>query len=674
MRKGRKAILAAVAGLGMAVAIVLCLLSPWAKGYVNRHGKELTGRTVHVEKVRLNALTGRVRMMGLQVMEEDDTTLFLNIDTIDLGVRPAKLLFHKMDVRHATVAGMRARLLQDGRRFNFTSLIEHFSANDSAQGDDASARTWDIAIGGIRLSHWQVRYADKRRGNEWEIKDLSVSAPGIYLDGERHTDAGLEMRLADGGTLVTRLDYDARSNDFDLQVSLRNMAASNAKAYLSQSMGVGEVSGTLQGDLRAKGNMGRLPSARWSGTLRLTDFAMSNTQGQEMWRARLATVAVRRANLAAMDFDVDSITIEGAASRYCRYPQGSNYGAFFSQEASPQQPAPHGLHGVDAVPPEQPRGAAAPKVRVRTFAMRHSALAFCDYSLPDTLVFPLSDIAIEARNVSLEGAERARLSATLPHGGTVAMQWQGKMRDIRDDTRLTLDLRGLQLADLSPYSVAHLAHPLTHGTAAITSQTRIRDGQIVSDNSIDMFQPQAGERRRGMEGARHIPVRAALYALTDQDGRAQIDLPVRGSMDDPQFQYGKAVWKALGNLLTKVAATPMSQIGKALGIRENGLQFIAVEPTAADFTSQQYAQLHDLARIALHDSSIVIILAQQMNADAEDNLLALAEQRNVKAREYMARQGVPQNQLIVLTQPNLSNVSKVGYKIDSELRSPDEEE
>jgi hypothetical protein len=65
--------------------------------------------------------------------------------------------------------------------------------------------------------------------------------------------------------------------------------------------------------------------------------------------------------------------------------------------------------------------------------------------------------------------------------------------------------------------------------------------------------------------ATKLPVRLAIALLKDRRGVIDVDLPISGSLDDPQFKVGRAVLKVLGNLVVKAATAPFSLIASAFG-------------------------------------------------------------------------------------------------------------
>ena len=279
MKKWLKITLVIAAAIVSVLALVLLLVSPVAKSYINHHGKELIGRELHVDKLRVNALFGRVRVYNLDVYEDDGTTAFFSLDTFDVSVKLRKLIGHHLHVRHITVAGPTVRIIQNGDRFNFSSIIDHF-APDEEKPDDTTSSDWTLGFYKIRLSDGKVYYADSRRGGEWSLKHLNLRVPGVYFDGSENTDAGLALQLANGGVLRTEASMNMDNNSFDVRLDLEKIALSNARAYLADIMNVGEIGGVLNAGINVKGNLSDILRMNIAGRVGLTDVDISDTKGE----------------------------------------------------------------------------------------------------------------------------------------------------------------------------------------------------------------------------------------------------------------------------------------------------------------------------------------------------------------------------------------------------------
>jgi hypothetical protein len=95
-------------------------------------------------------------------------------------------------------------------------------------------------------------------------------------------------------------------------------------------------------------------------------------------------------------------------------------------------------------------------------------------------------------------------------------------------------------------------------------------------------------------------VKLGLAILRDRKGVIAFDLPVEGSLDDPDVKYGKLVWKAIFGLLGKIATSPFTLIGKLFGSDAGDLSHLTFAPGSTTLDGVATTKLQALAK-ALHE-------------------------------------------------------------------------
>ena len=65
------------------------------------------------------------------------------------------------------------------------------------------------------------------------------------------------------------------------------------------------------------------------------------------------------------------------------------------------------------------------------------------------------------------------------------------------------------------------------------------------------------------------PLGLVVALLEDSDGVIDIDLPIEGDVNNPDFKYGKVVWQVIGNLLTKAVTSPFRLLGAMMGLESS---------------------------------------------------------------------------------------------------------
>ena len=658
MKKAIKIILWIV-GILLAVVLLLSLLAgPIAKGVVNANGEKFVGRQMHLNHAGINLFNGHINLRGLEVYEADGTTPFAGFDTLDVRARLLKLAAKTVDIRSLVLSGLNVNVLQDGEQFNFTSMLDHFKS-DPDKEKDTTPSEWIIRLGDIRLSHAHASYHDLGRGKEWRIADMNLRVPGFVIGGKEATQAGLNLELADGGRLNLTTDYDAASNDFVANVQLTGFALRNVKEYLEDNLRIGDLAGTLDAHIKAAGNVSEVMQSHFSGNISIDGVNLTDADGNSVAAMQNLSVDITDVNIDANRFAFGTVALDGLAVNYNQWNDGNTMSRL---KAKKQQPIAKNTK-------EEPQEPNAKKpdmqLKVDNLKVSNCSLTYNDHTLPYDFSFPVTALGIEATNISSYGNNNARMRATLPGGGTLAMRWQGNINNWQAFQDLGLSIKGLDMKLLSPLILAYTGYPMEDGVFGLSSRLAINNSQLDNENKIDIFKATVGDRRKDIEPRQKIPLKAALYVLKDKDDKILIEMPVKGNVSDPEFNYMKAVWKTLGNLLVKVATSPARAVAGAMGLNEEDLEFIAVEPDQRSLTSEQYHILSALASIANSDSLIVL------NLELHTPDTSHATRLNRHVRDYLKEQGVSESKMNVRTVTAPVAGEPTGYSVSSELKLED---
>ncbi|MBS0430770.1 MAG: DUF748 domain-containing protein [Proteobacteria bacterium] len=149
---------------------------------------------------------------------------------------------------------------------------------------------------------------------------------------------------------------------------------------------------------------------------------------------------------------------------------------------------------------------------------------------------------------------------------TASLEITGKLNPLAKPLELdiTAKMRDLDLPPLSPYSVRYAGHGIERGKLSLDVNYKVApDGRLTATNNLVLNQLQFGEEVKGAPNS--LPVRLAVALLADRNGVIDVDLPLSGSLNDPQFSVGPLIWKAVLNLITKAITAPFSLLTGGLG-------------------------------------------------------------------------------------------------------------
>ncbi len=671
MKKGLR-ILLWVVGIVLALVIIVSLLAgPIAKGYVNGHGEELTGRKVHVEHVGLNLLTGTVNVRGLDVYEDDGEEVFAGFDTLDVRAHLLQIPFKVINLRHITLSGLHANIIQEGKRFNFASLIEHFSSDDSTEVEDTTPSGWVMKFYNINIRHASLNYDDMLNHKGIHLPDINLSVPGFVLGGDEGSEGGLNIGFDKGGRLNVDANYDTKESLYHVDVNLEDFSVQNLDSYLADMLRYDDLRGSVNAHITADGNVNDIMKSSIGGTVAVNGVDLTGSKGPVASFDAL-TVKVNNINLDDNSFDIGEVRLNGLKATYEQWKEYSNISLLMPKKESQGVTLQSGIEEDDDKSAEEAKGKTGKPMQLHVGSLRveDASVTYNDHTLPDEFHFPVTGLNVSADDLTTAGGNNAQVRATLPGGGHLMVRWKGDIVNWKNYQDLFLTIKGLDMRQISPWAVAYTGYPVEDGIFGLTTRLAVNNSELDNQNKIDIYKAKVGDRRKDISAEVKIPLKAALYILKDKDDKILIEMPVKGNIDNPEFNYMKVVWKTLGNLLVKVATSPARALGSALGINSDELEFMVVAPDQHGLTSEQYHILSDLSAIAQSDPRITITLTLHM--PATDDAEAAAKRNewlNEQVARYVAEQGVPEGRIVVVTgEPLTDKKAKAGYAITSEMQ------
>ena len=149
--------------------------------------------------------------------------------------------------------------------------------------------------------------------------------------------------------------------------------------------------------------------------------------------------------------------------------------------------------------------------------------------------------------------------------GTASLEISGKVNPLAEPLALDIKarVRDLDLPPLSPYAVKYAGYGIERGKMSVDVAYLVTPGgRLTASNNIVLNQLVFGDKVDG--AANSLPVKLAAALLADGDGVINLDLPVSGSINDPQFSIGSVVLKLIGNLVVKAVSSPFRLIAAAV--------------------------------------------------------------------------------------------------------------
>ena len=170
---------------------------------------------------------------------------------------------------------------------------------------------------------------------------------------------------------------------------------------------------------------------------------------------------------------------------------------------------------------------------------------------------------------------------------------KAEMSPYLGSSQVEMNFNGLPMPLVSPYMVQFAGYKVEKGKMTLGLKYTIANSQLTATNNILIDQFELGDKVENPKAV-SLPIKLAVALLKDSSGRIKIEVPVTGSLDDPQFSVGAIVTDALMNALKKVVTSPFRALGSLLG-SEKDMSLISFPAGYSALSPQQQEKLDALS-------------------------------------------------------------------------------
>jgi len=127
-------------------------------------------------------------------------------------------------------------------------------------------------------------------------------------------------------------------------------------------------------------------------------------------------------------------------------------------------------------------------------------------------------------------------------------------------TDLTMSFHNIELSTFNPYSGKFAGYNISKGKLSTDLHYLVDGRKLDAQHHIVVDQLEFGDKTESKDAV-SLPIKLAVALMKDRNGVIDLNLPVNGSLDDPQFKLGPIIWKVFVNILEKAVTAPFALLG-----------------------------------------------------------------------------------------------------------------
>ena len=236
------------------------------------------------------------------------------------------------------------------------------------------------------------------------------------------------------------------------------------------------------------------------------------------------------------------------------------------------------------------------KFSVKNFSLKNGEVDFSDASLFMPFATTISKLNGKLTDIDKKRPSSGEFQGVVGKNGFAQITAKLFPFELKQNTDIKLDFKDIDLTDITPYSGQFVGYKIKKGKLNLNLNYSVVDSKLNGSNFINFDSLTLGEKVESKDAV-NLPLSLAISILSDQNNQINIDLPVEGNLDDPDFKYGGVIWAAVKKLFADITLAPFRFLGNALGLGSKDLSSIDFLAGSSELISSEAPKIADFVKL-----------------------------------------------------------------------------
>ncbi|RIX42474.1 MAG: DUF748 domain-containing protein [Rhodocyclales bacterium GT-UBC] len=551
------------------------------------------------------------------------------------GVR-IDLAAHRIDIAEVVNRQTRARMLRkaDGQiEWVGSPVLKTIRATDEKVADE---KPWIGTVDKLSIEDLAFRFEDQAVSPA-AVQELD----GFSLHGEHLTNEpgkagtlGLKGKVNKKGDL--RVDGKVQIMPLDVALKVETVAipVMPLQPYFGEQLNIALARGQVsnKGELSAQIDKDGL-KAGYKGSMTLGDFlAVDRVNSADFLKWKSLYFGAVDLGLQPMRIQIGEIALSDFYSRLILNQSGR-----LNLQDILRRPAAEAERATQPAAPvveAKASGKAPLPIKIAKITLQNGTVNFSDFFVKPNYSVNITRLGGRVTGLSSTENSVADMDLRGSYANSAPVQIVGRLNPLAAKSYLDVkaDITGVDLVGLSPYAGKYAGYNIEKGKLSLNLAYKLENNQLSADNRLFIDQFTFGEKVDSPD-ATTLPVNLAISLLKNNRGEIDLNLPISGSLDDPQFSVGGLIVKVVVNLFVKAVTSPFAMLGSMFG---NGEELSSVEfaPGRVAISAAAVRKLEALGKALVERSRLKLEITGLADPDADkEGIKRVAIERLVKAEK-----------------------------------------
>lgn len=602
MSRKRKILL----GIALFILLVLIFLPTAIKYYAINNSKDLIGRQIAIGKLKYNYFTSTVKVYNFRMFEQNEKDIFASFDTLIINFEPYKLTSGTKSIENLYLKGLMVKVILKDSMFNFDDLLAKFNTpEDSLNNPDIESEPFKYSLSNLQLKSANIYFDNRNVGNETHLEDLSFLIPFIGWDQKEKSNADVKFNLKNGGYIESSLNINPVDGSFDAAVKVKDLYLKPFYEYVKEYAEVNDFKGRLNSQIEIKGNTNEVINSIISGHVDVNDFVMTNKNDKEVLASKRIDCNLKKIDYANNIYVLDSLKFSQPYAYFEMDSITNNMFKIFKLDSYDDTSESSNLYYA-----------------INHLNVQNGILDYSDNLTGARFDYHLSEIKVNSDSIFSDSKWVNIYSDMLLNNRGTLNAKIGFDPSNTMNVDLDMTIENFLLSDINIYSKYYTGHNILKGDFYYYSQSKITNGDIKSENKLLVKNVTLSNEKGGLYS---LPLKFAIFLLKDKNGDVNLEIPVRGDLNDPQISVGKIVWNTFKNLIVRAAAAPINLLAGLVGGDPKEFEEINFAYTDTIPSEKQFSKLDKLLEMETKKEGLKIELTHYVDADLQREAITMSE-------------------------------------------------
>lgn len=512
-----------------------------------------------------------------------------------------------------------------------------------------STNQWRGTIHDVDVTNCVLHLDDNAnsRPAKLDLTGIALTVKNISNIPNTNLTAALSLDWNTNGTINAGVAASFWPPTADIALALTNLDLGTLDPYLEPKLNLLILDSKLglTGAIHLRTPTNELPEVTFSGDARLDDLhTVDGAMGEDLLKWDSLRFNGIDANLNPQVVSIKEIVVDNP---YARVVIETNRTINLLTALHPAEANAAPVMGTNAVVVATKMAAlatneldlaTAPKISIGSIVVSNATARFTDLSVTPNVNLTIEQAGGTIAGISSEELQHAdiHLHALVDNVGPVDITGHINPFSGTLTNEIKVSVKDVDLTPASPYAGKFAGYRIARGKLNLDLEYEIVGKKLESKNVITLDQFTFGQKVNSPD-ATHLPVRLAVAIMKDRDGKIVLDVPVEGSLGDPQFRIGKVVTRAIVNILEKAATSPFSLLGAVFGGGGEELSYEDFAPGSAALTPESTNKLDTLVKGLYARPGLNLEISGSVDpATDRDGLQRIALDKEIRTRQWQS--------------------------------------